>query len=290
MKLPILALVLIYLSYGQIIQKIGNEKTFSCSDTKSALITKQVTSISTGVTTYWVGYRQVTSTNQDPIMARFDGDQQIWCKTDYEVTGDDSRAYGVLYEPNLNLLYAAFSSTGTQGTPDQDFRRFSTKGWLTSYGQGGGGKVTVLARINPTDGNVTLATFISSRLSTGNSNSAVVSNFTAINNDYICLKMDGYFAPRKIDKSSMTCTGSSPFDWRLVLRTNLSTPLSSCVTSGCDNTADCVTSISCNDQPISPQNPTPQNPNTTSPNPRLNDSKTNRLQFILVLLIAVLIL
>jgi hypothetical protein len=68
-------------------------------------------------------------------------------------------------------LYGVFSSTGTQGTSDQDFRKYATKGWFTSYGQGGGGKISVIAKIDPSNGNVLSATFVSAVLSSGNSNS-----------------------------------------------------------------------------------------------------------------------
>jgi len=39
-----------------------------------------------------------------------------------------------------------------------------------SYGSGGGAKVTVLAKLNPTDGRIERATFLIARLSNGNTN------------------------------------------------------------------------------------------------------------------------
>jgi hypothetical protein len=55
-----------------------------------------------------------------------------------------------LYNPSLDALYGVFTATGTQGTSSTDYRRFTTTGWLTSYGAGGGPKVSVILKINTT--------------------------------------------------------------------------------------------------------------------------------------------
>jgi hypothetical protein len=187
----------------------------------------------------------VTSINQDPIVAKFQNNVQQWCRVDYEVTPDDSQGYGLIFNSKENSLYGVFSSTGTQGNSDQDFRKYSTKGWLTSYGQGGGSKISVIAKIDPSNGNVLYATFVSAVLSSGNSNSVVVTKLNNMNQEFICLEMSSYFSPRKNDKKAMTCTGSSPFRWNLVLSSNLSISLSSCADNRCDASTGCLNTYDC---------------------------------------------
>ncbi|NJL22522.1 MAG: hypothetical protein HC895_19615 [Leptolyngbyaceae cyanobacterium SM1_3_5] len=56
-------------------------------------------------------------------MVRFDNGRRTWCQTTYETSNDDSRGYGLVWN-GQGVLYAVFSSTGTQGTPSQDFSPF----------------------------------------------------------------------------------------------------------------------------------------------------------------------
>jgi hypothetical protein len=187
----------------------------------------------------------VSSINQDPIVAKFQNNVQQWCRVDYEVTPDDSQGYGLIFNSKENSLYGVFSSTGTQGTSDQDFRKYATKGWFTSYGQGGGGKISVIAKIDPSNGNVLSATFVSAVLSSGNSNSVTVTKLTNVNQEFLCLEMSSFFSPRKTDKKGMTCSGSSPFRWNLVLSSNLSMALSSCADDRCTASTGCLNTYDC---------------------------------------------
>ena len=199
--------------------------TFSCRDSEAAIRRQGGAVVATGQTRFYVGYQQVSADNQNPIVARFDNGRRTWCQTAYETSNDDSRGYGLVWN-GQGTLYAVFSSTGTQGTPSQDFRRFATRGWLTSYGNGGGAKAAVLARINPTTGNVTAATFLSSVLTSGRTNSIQV---TALNlrADRLLVEADSWFAPRRPNRQPMQCTGSSPFRYRLEFSGNLQTVIRS---------------------------------------------------------------
>jgi hypothetical protein len=169
----------------------------------------------------YIGYRQL-SNNKDPIVAKFTGGVQAWCRTDHETTGDDGTGYGLLWENNL--LFGVFTSTGTQ--TGNDFRRFASQGWMTSYGQGGGPKITVIAQLDPANGDVLRATFVSARLSSGNSNSLVATDLALTSNSLI-LYAQSYFSPRNRDRSAMTCSGSSPFNQTLIFSLDLSTALKS---------------------------------------------------------------
>jgi hypothetical protein len=198
---------------------VTNAVSFSCRDAEATIRSKRGATVGFGQSRIYIGYQQVTATNQNPIAIRFDNGKRTWCHTDYEVTADDSRGYGLLWD-GQGVMYAVFSSTGTQGSASQDFRRFASRGWLQSYGRGGGAKVAILARVNPTNGNVNFATFLSSILSSGRTNSLAVTalSFTS---DRLVVSSSAFFAPRRADRQRMNCTGSSPFNYRVEFNSNL---------------------------------------------------------------------
>jgi hypothetical protein len=196
---------------------VENTVTFSCSDSEATIQAKNGPRVTSGNITIYNGYRQL-GINKDPITARFTGGVQTWCRTDYETTPDDQTGYGLLWENNL--LFGFFTATGTQS--GNDFRRFAASGWMPSYGQGGGAKVSIVAQIDPANGDVLRATFVTSRNSNGNSNSLIFTN-AAVTANSLILYAKSWFSPRNMNKTSMTCTGGSPFDYTLILSLDLST-------------------------------------------------------------------
>ena len=111
-----------------------------------------------GEDTYYYGYTQVSSNNQNPFLVKYKGDNKLWVKNDYLTSDDDSRTIGLYIDSNH--MYGVFTVTGTQGSQDEDFRRFANEGWLNSYGQGGGAKISVIAKIDPETGEINYATFL----------------------------------------------------------------------------------------------------------------------------------
>jgi hypothetical protein len=198
---------------------VGDAVEFSCQDSESAVRQKGGPVVTIGRSRIYIGYRQVSSTNKNPIVVRFNRGQRAWCRTDYETTGDDGEGYGLLWDGS-NALYAVFSATGTQGTPSQDYRRFTSQGWLTSYGSGGGPKVAVLARLNPTNGAPTAGTFLTAQLSNGRSNSLEVTGLSWTGSRLV-VTANSWFSPRRANRQPMTCNGSSPFFYRVVFSGNL---------------------------------------------------------------------
>ncbi|MEO0853368.1 MAG: hypothetical protein AAFY15_07680, partial [Cyanobacteria bacterium J06648_11] len=184
---------------------VGEAIAFSCSDSEADIRARGGQSLTFGNTTIYIGYQQVSRNNQDPRLIRFDNGDRVWCRDDYEITGDDSQGYGLVWNGDRDL-YAAFSSTGTQGSSTEDFREFAESGWLKSYGSGGGAKVAVLARINPDTGDVDKATFLTAQLSSGNSNTVVVKELDFAN-DELRVRADSFYSPRKSDRSPFSCEG-----------------------------------------------------------------------------------
>jgi|GEM_PF-1116843 len=202
---------------------VGNGVTFTCNDTEAKIKSKKGPSLKFGQTSIYIGYQQVSSINKDPRIIRFDKGVKTWCRSDYETTGDDGTGYGLLWDGG-NVLYGVFSSTGTQR--GNDFRRFATNGWLTSYGSGGGAKIAVLARINPANGNVNYATFVSAKKpSNGKTNSLKIKGLSWTGTSVV-VQADSYFSPRRPNRTAMICSGSSPFNYKVTFASNLRTVVS----------------------------------------------------------------
>lgn len=133
----------------------------SCNGYPSSRRGESSTTISSS--TYTTGYSQVSSNNQDAYVLKETDGNLDWCFY-YDTSPDDSR--GEALAADSTGLYVAFSCTGGNTT----FR--GTDGaFKTSYGRGGGPKVTYFARINPADGSIQAATFLIAVLTNGDTNS-----------------------------------------------------------------------------------------------------------------------
>ncbi|MBD2494379.1 hypothetical protein [Nostoc sp. FACHB-280] len=191
---------------------------FTCNESEASIKAKNGPKISIGAKTIYIGYQQVSSQNQDPRLIRFDNGVRKWCRSDYETTIDDGRGYGLLWDGS-NVLYGVFSSTGSQ--PGNDFRRFAKNGWLSSYGNGGGAKVAVIARINPSNGSILSATFVTAKKpNDGKTNSLAVTNLSW-NGTTLKVLADSWWSPQRADKNSMSCTGSSPYKYTAIFTGDL---------------------------------------------------------------------
>ncbi|AFZ24923.1 hypothetical protein Cylst_2726 [Cylindrospermum stagnale PCC 7417] len=209
---------------------VGTSVTFTCNDSEAKIKAKNGPKVTVGTTNIYVGYQQVSSINQDPRIIRFDNGVKKWCRSDYETTLDDGRGYGLLWD-GKGVLYGVFSSTGNQ--TGNDFRRFSTGRWLPTYGNGGGPKVAVIARIDPTNGNVNYSTYLTAKkYSDGKTNSLVVKALSW-NGTSLTVEADSWWSPRRANTSSMLCSGISPFKYTTVFSGDLKT-VSWAAASGCN--------------------------------------------------------
>ncbi|MBW4613960.1 MAG: hypothetical protein KME21_11930 [Desmonostoc vinosum HA7617-LM4] len=197
---------------------VSNAVTFSCNDSEAKIKAKNGPKVGNRISTIYIGYQQVSSNNKNPVMIRFDNGVKRWCRSDYETTNDDGTGYGLLWDGG-NILYGVFSATGSQ--PGNDFRRFATGRWLSSYGSGGGPKVAIIARMNSTNGNVYYATFISAKKANdGKTNSLLVKNLSW-NGIHLTVQADSWWTPRRTNTNSMTCSGSSPYKYTAVFTSDL---------------------------------------------------------------------
>ena len=200
---------------------------FTPLDSEAEIAAKGGPRIEIGTQTIYIGTWQESSNNQDPIIASFDdtNPENNWVRIDYESTGADGRGQGLFWDGDD--LYAVFTTDGTQGSSSQDFRRAAsdaTQSWLRSYGQGGGAKVSVVARIDELTGEMTDAAFLSAVLNSGNSNTLTVTDLSINSNDNLVVEADAFFGPRNPDGSRMTQVDTSlgsPFDYTVEITQSL---------------------------------------------------------------------
>ena len=199
---------------------------FDANDTEAEIAASGAARITIGTQTIYIGTNQVSSVNQNPIVVSFDSVNPTnnWIRTDYEVTGADGRGVGIAWDGNS--LYAVFTVDGTQGNQSQDFRRVAQdaeQAWLRSYGAGGGAKVSVLGRVDPSDGELLDAAYLSAILSNGRSNTLSIENIATNSSGNLVISAQSFFAPRRPDGSALTqvTPGSSPFAYTVEMTPDL---------------------------------------------------------------------
>lgn len=140
-----------------------------CNDTAAAALARGAPKVTVGSSSVIVGYQQVGGNDQDPIVARYDGDQKVFCEHSKKGGGIDGRAYGVTWD-GADHLYVVYTIVGG-GTA---FDAAAKGGWVPSYGDGGASsKVTVVGALDAKTGVVTRATFVPSK-KTGNKTNTLV--------------------------------------------------------------------------------------------------------------------
>ncbi|MFK7986229.1 MAG: hypothetical protein AB8I08_09370 [Sandaracinaceae bacterium] len=186
-------------------------------------------------TTVYVGYRQASADNQNPLVARFDNGEQVWC-VEHETEGPDGRAEAITWDGGANV-YVVYTVVGG-GTALE-----GRGGWLGSYApgaiNGGGPKVSVIGRVRAEDGELLNASYIVSRLSSGRVNTHAPAGPVTVLDDG-AVEFAGESAHKPIDadgQSAMDCT-DSPFDSRYRLSPDLSE-------LRCADSSNCVSQRPC---------------------------------------------
>lgn len=219
---------------------VKNAVTFGINDSEAAIAAKNGPKVTIGTTTVYIGYRQVTSANKDPILVSFNNGVRRWVRTDYETTNDDGTGTGLAWDGSN--LYAVFTSTGTQ--PGNGYSRFTGSGWLRGYtdgspGGGGGSRVSILAKVDLATGNIQNATYLTARndrrtvsVADDRTNSLTVKGLQ-FSGGTVIVQADSTYAPRRPDKTSMTqrvgggaLSANSSYNYEVVLAGNLGSALS----------------------------------------------------------------
>ncbi|MCC5815449.1 MAG: hypothetical protein JJT78_11885 [Leptospira sp.] len=128
--------------------------------------------VSQGGSDYGAGYSQVTSNRQDAYAYKKTGETFNWCNY-YDRSPADTRGVIPAINSDGSELFVAFTTDGGNA----NFRA-TARAVQNSYGQGGGPKVTFLARINPENGEIRNATYLGARLGNGRTNSLTPTSIT----------------------------------------------------------------------------------------------------------------
>jgi hypothetical protein len=197
-----------------------------CSSTEAEL--GDLAHVTVGNTTLYVGYEQVSSDNQDPLVIRYDAGELVYCRY-HESEGPDGRAVGVTWDGG-EIAYVVYTVVGG-GTALE-----GKGGWLSSYApgaiSGGGPKVSVVGRVNVADGGLSSASFImaltgESKVNTHRPKDAV----TVLEDGNVEFLGESAHKPIDADgQSAMECS-DYPFDSRY----RFSADLSSLVCADCSN-------------------------------------------------------
>ncbi|MGE0324991.1 MAG: hypothetical protein AB7K71_18520 [Polyangiaceae bacterium] len=134
---------------------VDGAQSFSCDADLETLKAQLSTWLEFDGVTLAVGFEQVGN-NQNPLVARFDGDTQTYC-VKHETSGPDGRAWGLTWDGG-STAYVVYTIVG--GGTELENRG----GWLSSYApgaiSGGGSKVSYVGKINAGDGELARGTFI----------------------------------------------------------------------------------------------------------------------------------
>lgn len=138
---------------------------------------------------YDVGFDQVNPDRQDPFVRKQDADGELIWSVVHDETPADVKAIAVDLGGDGNP-YVVFSIDGGSNDATR-FQVHRVEGVpfsgapFPSYGPGGGGTVTVVARLNPDTGNITEATFIIAQLGNGRTNTFSPQGIQVVGNTVI---------------------------------------------------------------------------------------------------------
>lgn len=135
---------------------------------------------------YTVGYEQVSANNQNPFVEKRSADGNLAWKNFYEESTVDGRTTMIALD-DQNQPYVAFTVDGGSNESTYITRHYCqpdafSSAPFPSYGSGGGPKVTVLARLNASNGQIERATFLIARLTNGNTNTLRPLGILAVDN------------------------------------------------------------------------------------------------------------
>lgn len=199
-------------------QYVEGSTRLSCDQGRQEMLDAGAASLRFEETEIFVGYEQVGD-NQNPIVARFDGDEAVWCAK-HETEGPDGRALGITWDGG-EWAYVVYTVVGGGSALEQ------VPGWLGSYApgsiSGGGPKVSFAGRVATQDGSLAAGTFIIAVKSDNRVNSHGPRGPLTVREDGT-VEFQGSSAHKPIDADGATSMDCSdyPFDSRYIFSADLS--------------------------------------------------------------------
>lgn len=204
----------------------------ACSQSLDEMLAAGAPSLTFADTTLVVGFEQVSADQQDPVVARFDAGVQTYC-VHHEAGGPDGRAHGLTWDGGPQA-YVAFTVVGG----GSGIEAATQSGWLASYGNGGGPKVSVLARLVTATGELDAGTFVIAKKKDGKTNThGPAAAPTKLAAGGVELLGESAFQPMNPDGSLMDCT-DYPFSTRYRFDDGLGT-LTCSSSTNCTSTTPC---------------------------------------------------
>jgi hypothetical protein len=141
------------------------------------VLSKATEVIDSNGNTYKIGFDQVSSINQDPFILKTKPNGETVWKIRYEETPVDGRGTVIAFEEGK--LMAVFTLDG--GSNDSKYLN-KYQVWegafngvfQSGYEKGGGPKVSVICEIDPETGKIKKGSFVTARLTNGNTNSLTI--------------------------------------------------------------------------------------------------------------------
>jgi gliding motility-associated-like protein len=224
---------------------------FDCTMSEAAIAATGAPRLTIGGSNYYIGTRQASATNQNPIIIKFTGGVRDWCREDYETDAVEGRGYG-LYWSGTDL-YAVVSVNGHSS----GLQRFTGRGWLrhfTDFLPSGstivsGARATVIFKINPRNGEGMSGqgTFLTSRTTDNRANTLLIRDISRDGVDNLVMRANSWNAPRRINREVMSpiAPGAEPYDYTLIMTSDLVSAV--CASAvGWDN----GTGVDCSGAPI----------------------------------------
>ena len=123
---------------------------------------------------YLVGFDQASAINQNPFVEKRNASGTVLWRRSYEESPVDGRAILVAINEN-DKPWVVFTVDGGSNEPSnitqQDVAAGAFSGaFQTSYGRGGGPVVSMITRLNPDNGEIVRASFLTAQVSSGDTN------------------------------------------------------------------------------------------------------------------------
>lgn len=135
-------------------------------------LSTSTTATDTNGNTYEVGFNQVSSVNQDPYVRKKNTNGDTIWYVEHETSEVDGRATHIFMD-NRNTPWVVFTLVGGSYSDDYLTKRaldnvnaFNSI-YAGGYGDGGGAKVSIIARLNPDTGKIVKGSFIIAKKSDG---------------------------------------------------------------------------------------------------------------------------
>ena len=198
----------------------------SCTMTRAEAEASGAAFVAVGERAIFAGFRQVSANDRNPLVLAFEGDSLLWCREDYDTTGFDVSATGVLWDGG-DLLFCSFRVAGFPGASSGLVQAAAAgNGWQAVVSNAGNARIGGLFALSPDDGALAdTGTFLVSRLSSGAANLCEIEGLAFCDDGDLLVYTASGFSPLRPDLSRMTNTGAaaSPTPYRVRLAPDLTT-------------------------------------------------------------------